>query len=339
MHRPWEQAWCDALYGPEGFYRRPEGPSGHFATTAAGMGRPVTDVLARALIALARRHGLSAVTDIGAGGGHLLSALHEQAPEMGMTGVDVGPRPAGLPAAARWVVAPGGALLPAVDQPSVDQLDDLDGLVVGNEWLDVVPCPVVQRAEAGGPWCYVEVDAGGTEHRGTRVQGADLAWLRRWVPAEQVTRAEVGRARDEAVAALLGRIRRGVLVLIDYGHTITDRPEAGSLVGFRGGRLVPPVPDGSTDITAHVAFDSLGADRLMRQREALVDLLPRPPRPDPASAAGDGLAYLSALQQRSAYATAVAQGGLGDFWWALWERPGSAVPRTQYGGGDGATNR
>ena len=31
---PWEQAWAEALYGPRGFYRRPEGPAGHFRTAA-----------------------------------------------------------------------------------------------------------------------------------------------------------------------------------------------------------------------------------------------------------------------------------------------------------------
>ena len=32
--RTWEAAWRDALYGPVGFYRRPEGPAGHFRTAA-----------------------------------------------------------------------------------------------------------------------------------------------------------------------------------------------------------------------------------------------------------------------------------------------------------------
>ena len=33
---PWQRAWQDALYGAHGFYRRAEGPAGHFATAVQG---------------------------------------------------------------------------------------------------------------------------------------------------------------------------------------------------------------------------------------------------------------------------------------------------------------
>ena len=64
------------------------------------------------------------------------------------------------------------------------------------------------------------VDTDGTESaRAAPPDPADRAWLDRWWPlAEPGDRAEVGRPRDQAWAAAVGRIERGVAVAIDYGH-------------------------------------------------------------------------------------------------------------------------
>ncbi|MCZ9338904.1 hypothetical protein NGM37_14085, partial [Streptomyces sp. TRM76130] len=62
---------------------------------------------------------------------------------------------------------------------------------------------------------------------------------------------------------------------VDYAHTADARPPFGTLTGFRGGRETRPVPDGSCDITAHVALDAcatacaLPGARLLTQRAAL----------------------------------------------------------------------
>lgn len=325
---PWERAWHEALYGEAGFYRRAEGPSGHFATTATGLGPGVTELLAQALIVLAQRHGLAHVVEIGAAGGELLTALHRQDPHLQLTGVDVGERPVQLPPSVAWCRSPGGAALP----PEA-ALGDLEALVVAHEWLDVVPCPVVQREDAHQPWRLVEVDQQGQERLGGAADPESQRWLARWVPDAAVLRAEVGTTRDQAAAALLSRLRRGVMLIIDYGHTAQDRPEGGSLVGYRHGRLVPPVPDGSTDITAHVAIDSLGADHVGRQGEALSALVAEPPTPSQEWARRDPVGYLRHLQRRADHRTAVAVGGTGDFHWASWlrEPPGSSSEATTTG--------
>ncbi|MFD0787016.1 SAM-dependent methyltransferase, partial [Micromonospora azadirachtae] len=91
-------------------------------------------------------------------------------------------------------------------------------------------------------------------------------------------RAEIGRSRDEAWANAVGRIDRGLALAVDYGHLKRERPVSGTLTGYRGGRQVAPVPDGSCDVTAHVAMDSVASagERVARcayslssQREAL----------------------------------------------------------------------
>lgn len=315
---PWEAAWASALYGPDGFYRR-SAPAEHFATSAQGVPGG-GQLLAEAVLALARRHGCSRVVDVGCGRGELLAALRSLDAALHLTGVDVVPSPSGLEID-RWLVSPGGAALP-------DALSDLDGtLVLAHEWLDVVPCPVIGR-DGDGVWRSVGVEADGQEHLGAALSGEELAWAQRRLGPD-VHRAEVGLTRDRAAADLLSRVRSGVVVIVDYGHTAADRPAHGTLTAFREGREVRPVPDGSCDLTAHVATDSLAdavratgrsSPTLITQREIFRALLPDadPATPVPhALARSEPTAYLRALARRGALATLTARGGLGDLWWLV----------------------
>ena len=126
--QPWETAWQAALYGPAGFYRRPEGPAGHFRTASHAAPRE----LAVAVRRLAAENGCTAVVDVGAGRGELLRALGEPQPgghpQPALHGVDLVPEPADLPAG--WSSA--------IDDVPVDAWRD--ALVIGWELLDVVPC-------------------------------------------------------------------------------------------------------------------------------------------------------------------------------------------------------
>ncbi|WP_298890971.1 SAM-dependent methyltransferase [uncultured Serinicoccus sp.] len=324
----WEPAWQQALYGPGGFYRA-SAPSAHFATSAQGIPGG-GELLAAAVVALARRHGCRRVVDLGCGRGELLTQLRRLDPSLHLTGVDVVARPTGLDVDA-WLVSPGGAALP-------DELRDLpQTLVLAHEWLDVVPCPVVAR-DATGVWRSLAVAPDGTEHLGPVLRGDDLAWVRRWLDDDDGSdrRGEVGRPREAALADLVGRVRSGLVVMVDYGHTAEDRPPHGTLTGFRGGREVPPVPDGSCDLTAHVAVDALlahlrigraggepdtgragGRPRLARQRDLLRDLLGDPGTKVPhALSRTDPPAYLAGLARRAALTT-LTGAALGDFWWLL----------------------
>lgn len=302
--RTWQDAWHDALYGPDGFYRR-AAPAEHFATSVQGV-PGAGEVLAEAVLALAHRHRCTRVVDVGAGRGELLAHLRRLDPDLRLTGVDVVGRPPGLDA--DWRVSPGGHDLPP------DLVGLRSCLVLAHEWLDVVPCPVVERDEHG-VWRVVTVRRDGTEALGPPLDGEDLDWARRWLDPH-VRRAEVGRPRDRAWADLVSRVETGLVVAVDYGHTRAERPVHGTLTGFRSGREVDPVPDGSCDLTAHVAVDSLGGD-VVRQCDALRDLLPdtaRAPLPH-ALARTEPAAYLRGLARRGAVAALTAPGGLGDFRW------------------------
>jgi SAM-dependent MidA family methyltransferase len=233
--RTWAAAWDDALYGPAGFYARGRGAGPDFRTPASAD----PDGLARSLL----RHlpAPGAVTDVGAGRGHLLAALARLLPEeVPLLGVDPGPRPADLPERVAWRSG-----LP----------DALEGLVVAVELLDVVPCTVVAAGRV------VLVGADGTETLDGPPDPRDAAWLDTWWPSWRAgERAEVGRPRDELWRDVTRRLKAGgVAVAVDYGHHRPQRPDGGTLTGFRGGRQVVPVPDGSMDLTAHVALDSVAA--------------------------------------------------------------------------------
>ena len=110
----------------------------------------------------------------------------------------------------------------------------------------------------------------------------------------------------------------GILLAVDYGHTAGERPAGGTLTAYRDGALVAPVPDGSCDLTAHVAVDSLEHDELTTQRAALRDAgarrrhsrrttSPAPTRPA-TSPPSRGASAVGAL---------TAPDGLGGFAWVL----------------------
>jgi SAM-dependent MidA family methyltransferase len=253
------------------------------------------------------------VVDVGAGRGELLRHLYALAPGRPLCGLDVVSRPPDLPEDVGWVESRGGGSLPEGWRP-------VRALVVAHEWLDVVPCTI---AEVGpdGTLREVLVDpATGAESPGPPLTGADHQWCQRFWPsalarqARAGDRVEVGRQRDDAWAALLDRLARGSVALaVDYGHTVDDRPRQGTLVAYREGRLVDPVPDGSRDLTAHVAVDSLRQTHRMLQRDAIEAV----PAPDHALAAADPAAYLEALAERSAVTALRSVGGFGDFWWVI----------------------
>ncbi|MFF0150823.1 SAM-dependent methyltransferase [Micromonospora sp. NPDC005203] len=145
-------------------------------------------------------------------------------------------------------------------------------------------------------------------------------------------RAEIGRTRDEAWASAVRKIERGLAVAIDYGHLRDSRPVHGTLTGYRAGRQVPPVPDGSSDVTAHVAMDSVAsagaavarcAYSLVSQREALRALGADGGRPPLSLAGTDPAGYVRALAAASAVAELTDPAGLGGH---LWLRQPVGIP-------------
>jgi len=226
--------------------------------------------------------------------------------------VDVVDRPDGLDERVEWLRSPGGEDLPP-------ELTDLrDALVVAHEWLDVVPCTVAQ-VDASGTARTVLVDPdSGEETLGAPLADAEEAWVRaHWPATAPGERIEVGLARDRAWADLVSRVRSGTLLAVDYGHTAAGRPSGGTLTAYAHGQQTTPVPDGTCDVTAHVAMDSLDADEVRTQRETLHALGVTGATPPHALARAQPLAYLAALERTGAEARLLDRQGFGAFWWAL----------------------
>ncbi len=112
----------------------------------------------------------------------------------------------------------------------------------------------------------------------------------------------------------------GVALAIDYTHVKDQRPPFGSLRSYAGGQEVDVIPDGSRDLTAHVAIDSVAATvgaRVVPQRQALADLGFEGVRPPLDLARADPQAYLQALARASQIGELRARSGWGDFIWAM----------------------
>jgi SAM-dependent MidA family methyltransferase len=322
----WRQAMQAALYGPGGFYARGEPPARHFRTSVH-----VSSRYAEAVLCLLRHvdAGLGHparldLVDVGAGRAELLgqvlaAAEPDLAGRIAAYAVEVTARPAGLDPRIGWGAEPPGRIT---------------GLAVASEWLDNVPLDVVELTAAGP--VLVQVEPGtGAERPGPAAEPADLAWLRAWWPLRSVgDRAEVGRSRCEAWAGIVRRIGRGAALAVDYGHVRAARPGWGTLTGYLEGRAVPALPDGSRDITAHVALDACaaagrragaGQTLLTTQREALRSLGVSGRRPPPDLAVSDPAGYVRELCHASEDAELMDPGGLGGFGWLV-QAVGVALP-------------
>jgi SAM-dependent MidA family methyltransferase len=306
----WRVAMASALYGSDGFFVR-GAPANHFRTSVHAsplFAGALAGLITRVDEALGHPPRLD-VVDVGAGRGELLAALHALLPpeRIRYTGVEVAPRPTGLDPPVRW-------------QRTVPE--DVVGVLIATEWLDNVPLDVAEADDAGRLRTVLVDRHTGTETLGPEIDAADRLWLARWWPTGAGGRAEIGWPRDVAWADAIANVRRGVALAVDYGHLRGSRPPYGTLTGYRDGRQVEPVPDGSCDVTAHVAMDAVARAAgtpytLITQREALRALGVDGGRPPLDLARTDPASYLRALSAAGAAGELTDPAGLGSHWWLL----------------------
>ncbi|MFC4495251.1 SAM-dependent methyltransferase [Streptomyces ovatisporus] len=375
----WRAAAERALYGadgePEGggratvgFFVR-ERPGSHFRTSVHAS--PLfAEAVARLLLyvdeALARPAELTLV-DVGAGAGELLAGVlaalpAEAAGRVRPYAVERAPRPEGLDERIVWT-------------PELPTGAGLVGLLFANEWLDNVPVDVVETAPDGVPHTVLVRPADGAERLGGPLgEGPDADWLTDWWPLGPEDppatgaprpgaaarpgaglRAEIGRPRDEAWAAAVRTLDRGLAVAVDYAHSRDDRPPFGTLTGYLDGRETRPVPDGGRDLTAHVALDACAAagalaaeekqpggrgngdggrtdgtgaasPALLSQRDALRALGVRGTRPPLKLASTEPAEYVRRLAAAGEAAELTDPAGLGAFSWLVQPLGGVSSP-------------
>jgi len=278
-----------ALYGPGGFYTR-QRPARHFSTSAHWplFGRAIARLVTEVDTALGSPHRLD-IVDIGAGEGELLANLLRE-----------------LPANLRDRAHPRPVEL---NDPEIP--DGIVGVLLATEWLDNIPLDLASHGR------YL--------HDGAPLEPADAAWIERWWP-DAASTVEIGRSRDEAWASVVGRLSAGLALTVDYGHFLGTRPSLPTLTGFKDGREVVPLLDASTDITCHVALDSVGeaagvAYKVKRQRETLTALGVDGARPPLELAHSSPAEYVRRLAEASEAAMLTDPQGLGAHWW-LWHEVG-----------------
>lgn len=312
---PWAQAWQAASRE----FWATSLPSEHFRTSAGPVVAQRVAEIVRATDARLGHPAELTIVDIGCGDGALLSLVQESCPD--------------LEARARWI----GIDLRPFSRPGVESVTarcptqipgaPFVGVVMAHEWLDELPCDVVER-DADGVDRIVLIDGDGCEVLGPALSDADgcarLAveaaaareWLDRWWPLRAPgDRAEIGWRRDRAWAWMGSLLERGTALVTDYGHDRDSRGEAerrGTLVAYRSGHVVAPVPDGTCGVTAHVAIDACAQALPGTVDSTQRDEIPRPHISSGADV-GDVAAYFDTLLLRD-------RSRLGDIRWLRWER-------------------
>jgi len=255
----WSQAWRHAA---REFWAAEE-PSSHFTTSSGPL---VADRIAEIVRDVDARLGHPSeftVVDIGCGDGGLLADVRERSGDLTerarWVGVDMRPfRRAGIESV-------------VTEAPAPLAFTPIRGVVMAHEWLDEIPCDVIERDYHGADR-LVLVDRRGVESFGPSLDDDDActgygvdaaearAWLARWWPLrEPGDRAELGTSRDQAWQWMSRLVDDGAILATDYGHVRVERESTlrhGTLAAYQRGRLVTPVPDGSANLTAHVALDS-----------------------------------------------------------------------------------
>ena len=327
----WGNAMHQALYGEHGFYRSQGEPGDHFRTSVSAS--PLfAHTLAQLVIevdTLLKYPSSIDVVDVGAADGAFLSHLLDALPDKLRQRVN--------------------AVAVELRQPSTNESSGLSwtmtlptrisGVVFANEWLDNIPVDVVERTESGVVDVLVDPTTG-EETLGLPISDDAQRWLDNWWPlstAKPGARAEVGLTRDHAWSDLMNRVDRGVGVAIDYSHTRAERATGiyggGTLAGYRDGRQLVPIPDGTCDITAHVALDSCAErahtlvteTRLTTQRRALTALGLTSVRPPLTLATDEPALYVSQLNKATLAGELLDRGGLGRFGWLVQSR-GTRLP-------------
>jgi SAM-dependent MidA family methyltransferase len=268
-HIAWRHAWNQANAD---FYDRNRAAD-HFSTSVE-IGHHVAGALAQLARSERDRYPNQPfwVIDVGSGTGQLLEQLRTLMPaDVHFLGVDIRERPLQLHSAIQWRSIPineGTANI-------VDEDSDRAGVVIAHEFLDDIPCDIIELDDDLSPRVVLVDPKTGAEELGPGLSDPAATrflephhprevrqWLDAWWPVTRPgARREVGLTRQRVWTALTRTVQVGCAVAIDYAHNRADRAtglwDGGTVKGFSTGRPQRALPDGSVNITAHVALDAL----------------------------------------------------------------------------------
>jgi SAM-dependent MidA family methyltransferase len=259
-----------ALYHPRlGYYSRERlriGRRGDFITNVS-VGKLFGEILADQIIELweilERPSGFT-IIEAGAESGDLasdlLERLSESRPAVSWSYVIVEPSEAKQrqqqQGVTRWDIR---------SVHSLNELGPITGVILGNELLDAIPARVLEFS--GDQWHEVRVALENETFKFSleSINDPQLAAMIEKIPAPlpQPYRTEINSAAERWTRIAAENLRRGFILLIDYGYSRTDyysplRTE-GTLTAYRNQQRQENIFEtiGETDITAHVDFTTI----------------------------------------------------------------------------------
>lgn len=244
-----------ALYEEGGFFAR--GPVRSSATGDFLTSPEVSPWFGKTIARFLSPRSPVTLVEVGAGSGSLLEPVLAELPDVDAWAVEASPM-------ARDSLR---TILP--DNRIVESLDELTGGIAGaiiaNELIDNLPVALAVKTDDG--WGEHFVGTLGDELAFFAVDSRPeiAAWAEEFggeVPVGGVV--EVQLAATHWLKQAIGKLRSGVVVLIDYGATVEElepRRNIGTLRTYRGHHLGPDplLEPGETDITVDVNFTALQA--------------------------------------------------------------------------------
>lgn len=143
--------------------------------------------------------------------------------------------------------------------------EGVEGAIIANELLDALPLHIAVRTGAGLREIYVTADGSQLREAVAELSTPRIAEYveRADAPLDEGTRIEVALEAAAWIQSAAHRLRRGFLILFDYGYDDAARSARGTLTAYThhtcatDGWLDEP---GERDITAHVDFTALQHD-------------------------------------------------------------------------------
>ncbi|MBH5329267.1 SAM-dependent methyltransferase [Eikenella sp. S3360] len=141
---------------------------------------------------------------------------------------------------------------------------ELDGIILGNEVLDAMPCDIVRREN--GQWLLMGVsldEAGQFQWQSAPLPAELAAEAQACLPAIDGYTSELHLRQQAFVRTLAARLTRGALLFLDYGFDAAQyyhpQRSGGTLIGHYRHHTVhnPFERVGLTDLTCHVNFTAL----------------------------------------------------------------------------------
>jgi SAM-dependent MidA family methyltransferase len=148
---------------------------------------------------------------------------------------------------------------------SLDELDSVTGIILGNELLDAIPTRVVEFSEDRWREVCVTLEDGTFKFGLEPIKDPRLAARidKIPLPLPQPYRTEINLAATDWIGDAGKALQRGFVLMIDYGYSRSDyysslRTE-GTLTSYRNQQRQESMFEGigETDITAHVDFTAI----------------------------------------------------------------------------------